>query len=126
MTAAILPEFILKLLEKEVSSVVLEAVKFVCDEYNISFCEVSKKLGKHLCIEFDVNTQTNYKVVKKQVRRIKATPENQCIANILCKDQKDVRQCTVRRVPGCEFCTKHRVAHEQNKLKYGTVANKKN
>lgn len=122
MTSAILPEFVLRLLEKEVSDVVLQAVRYVCNEYNIPFSEVCTKLGKHLCIELDVNTQTNFKVVKKNVRRIKATPENQCIANILCKDQKDIRQCTIRRTsPDCEYCTKHKMAFDQNKLKYGTV-----
>ena len=122
MTSAILPEFMLKLLEKEISGVVLEATKYVCDEYNIPFSEVCTKLGKHLCIELDVNTQTNYKVIKKNVRRIKATPETQCIANIMCKDQKDIRQCTIRRSsPDCMYCTKHKMANEQSKLRYGTV-----
>lgn len=121
MTSAVLPEFLLHLLEKEVSNVVLKVVKFVCDEYSIPFSDVSAKIGKHMSIEFEVDTKSTYKVVKKRVKPIKSTPENQCIANIMCKDQKDIRQCTIRQVNGCRFCTKHKAANEQNRLHYGTI-----
>lgn len=121
MTAAIMPEFVLGLLEKEVSTVVLDVVRALCSEYDLPFDEVKKKLSKYMQIEFSVNTQSNYKVVKKKVMKIKSTPETQCIANILCKDQKDIRQCTLKRVDNCMFCTKHKAANAANNLKYGTV-----
>jgi hypothetical protein len=121
MTAAILPDFVLSVLEKEISSVVLEVVQTLCKEYKLPYEDVKKKLSKHMQIELDVNTQSNYKIIKKKVVKIKSSPETQCVANILCKDQKDIRQCTLQRIDGCTFCTKHKAANAANNLKYGTV-----
>jgi hypothetical protein len=121
MTAAILPEFIMSVLEKELSKIVIDVVHVVCEEYGLNHKEVKQKLSKHMHIKLDIDTDSNYKVIKKKVVKIKATPENQCIANILCKDQKDIRQCTFRRADGCMFCVKHHRANVSNTLKYGTV-----
>lgn len=121
MTATIVPEFILNVLENELSAVSLKIVRFVCDQYKLPFEEVKEKLKKHINIELDIDTETSYKIHKTHVKKIKATVENQCTANIFCKDQRGVRQCTFQRLDGCKLCKKHLKLFHEGDLKYGMV-----
>lgn len=121
MTACILPEFILKVLEKEVASASMSIVKYICDEYKLSYDEVKAKIERHITLDMKIDTEKNYKISRVNVKRIKANTETQCIANMYCKDQKDVRQCTRRKIDGCKFCKTHLKHFQAANLKYGTV-----
>jgi flagellar biosynthesis/type III secretory pathway ATPase len=121
MTACILPEFILKVLEKEVTSSMMNIVKYICDEYKLSYDEVKSKLEKHIILDMKIDTETNYKISKVNVKRITSTVETQCIAKMYCKDQKDIRQCTKKKKDGCKFCKTHLKLFESSNLKYGTI-----
>ena len=123
MTAAIVPEFLLHLLEKEMSAVSLTIVKYICDEYKLPFEEIKRKLSKHLCIEIDVDNQNTYKLTRMNVRRKKTPVENQCQANMFHKDHKCVTQCTLEIISGSKFCKKHTRMEKEGRLRFGTITN---
>lgn len=123
MTSAVMPEFILNLLEAEMSAATLSVVKYVCDEYGLPFEEVKEKVGRRVNIGLEVDTKTNFRVRKTMVKPIKASSEEeQCIAKMYCKDQRDVRRCTKRHGEGCgKFCKIHFKMWKGDGLAYGTV-----
>lgn len=121
MTAAILPEFILQLLEKEISNVSLEIVKYICKEYNLAYDEVVKKIGNYMCMELGVDKQNTYKITKVNVRRKQICTEERCAANMFHKDHKCVTQCTLQCVGGSQFCKKHTQMEKEGRLRFGTV-----
>lgn len=120
MTAAVLPEFILKLLEHELSKATLEVVEWVCQEYELPFEEVKKKLGKRMQLKLNLDAEKNYKVTRVTLKPT-VEPEDQCVANILCKDQKCVRQCTKEKKKG-NFCRLHYNMNKKNLLRYGVAS----
>ena len=124
MTAAIVPEFTLQLLEKEMSAVSLGIVKYICEEYKLPFDEVKEKLGKKICVEFEPDNNNIYKVTKTNVRKKKTTCETQCIANMFHKDHKCVTQCSLFKLEGSEYCKKHKRMEKEGRLRFGTIHDK--
>lgn len=122
MTAAIVPEFLLCLLEKEIASVSLDIVKYICDEYDLKYDDVCNKIKKHMCIELDVDQQNTYKLTKMNVRKKKISADKQCQANMYHKDHKCVTQCTLQCVDS-KFCKKHKRMETEGRLRFGTVTN---
>jgi hypothetical protein len=123
MTTAVLPEFILNVLESEISSITLNVVKCVCDEYNLPFEEVKTKIAKYICIELKTTETANYKVIKSHTRRVQLEEDERCIANMMCPKTKETRQCTRRRLENedCKFCRTHMKMFDADELKYGTI-----
>lgn len=124
MTSAVLPEFMLGLLEAEMAAATLGVVRYVCQEYGLPYEEVKNKIASRVNIEIDVDTKSNYRVRKTMVKPIKArTEEEQCIAMMFCKDQRDVRRCTKRHGEGCgKFCKIHYKMWKGDGLAYGTAS----
>lgn len=121
MTAAIVPEFLLCLLEKEIANVSLDIAKFICDDYDLPYDDVCKKISKHICIELDVDQQNTYKLTKMTVRRNKISADKQCKANMFHKDHKCVTQCTLPYIDASKFCKKHKRMEREGRLRFGTV-----
>jgi hypothetical protein len=123
MTTTVLPEFILKLLETEISNITLNIVQRVCEEYNLPFDEVKTKISKYICVELKLKSDVNYKVVKSHTRRVHLDVNERCIANMMCPKVKEIRQCTRRRLDDedCKFCRTHMKMSDNDELKYGTI-----
>jgi hypothetical protein len=123
MTAAIVPEYMLKLLEAELAAVSLNVVKYICDEYKLPYEEVKEKLQKQggLCVEIEPDNKNIYKVTKTHVRRKKTTRDTQCIANMFHKDHRCVTQCSLFRLDGSDYCNKHKRMEKEGRLRFGTV-----
>lgn len=121
MTASILPEFILKLLENEMMNATLEIVEYLCIEYSLPFEEVKSKLSKHMAITFNADTTKSFKVTKKNKRLIKIHPDERCVANMFNVDHKCITQCTLKRVCASEYCTVHKRMVAMGRLRFGTI-----
>ena len=121
MTASILPEFILKLLENEMANATLEIVEYLCQEYNLPFEEVKSKLSKHMAITFNADKTKAFKVVKKNKRHMKLETDERCIANMFNVDHKCITQCTLKRVCSTEYCTVHKRMAAMGRLRFGTI-----
>lgn len=130
MTSPIVPDFILKLFEKEVSKINLIIVEKICELYKLDIDDVKTKIKKELNINFDVISDEieEIKIVKKHKPKQEVSENNNtdlCIARIFLSSQLKVKQCSRHKLDGQEFCTLHHKLNQENKLKYGTIKEKK-
>lgn len=121
MTASILPEFILKLLENEMANATLEVVEFICKEYDLPFEDVKQKISKYMVVTFNPDANKCFKVTKVNKRLVKIHHEERCIANMYNKDHKCVTQCTLKRVCNSECCKIHKRMEASGRLRFGTI-----
>lgn len=113
MTCVILPDGVMKLFNAEISKIVADHVKKLCEIYDLDFEEA---IG-HLDLKLTLDIKDDYKIVKKRISKWK--PEERCTA--LLKGADEIKQCDYKRIDGIEFCSKHDRMKKEGKLVYGTV-----
>ena len=121
MTTALLPEHMLNFIEAEVSSICMDVVKKVCDEYDLPFETVKQKLQKYINMEIETDNTEVFRIVTRRPRKKKAVGEAVCKAKMFDKEEKCVRQCTLERLDNCEFCKVHERMNKVGRLRFGTV-----
>ena len=114
MTTPILPEFVLRLFQNEVSKIVHVEIKKVCELYKLDYEEVLGKLGQ---VELETTDHPGFRIMKKNEKV--APKEVRCIARML--HDLEVKQCTRKHCEGSSLCKRHHSMHKDNRLKYGTV-----
>ena len=67
MTSPIIPDFILKMFEKEVTKINLLIIEKICNHYELDIHDVKQQLSNDLNINFDIINDNieQIKVVKK-------------------------------------------------------------
>lgn len=119
MTAAVLPDYLLKVLEAEVNSVCWRVVERLCDLYSLDKNEVKSRLDKWMFTELDVKSDEKIKVVK--CKPMSTVPvQDRCVARCYNKEVKDVTQCS-KKAKMCGFCMTHYDLQRQDYLRYGTI-----
>jgi hypothetical protein len=121
MTAVILPEFILKALEAEISEICLSTVKYVCEEYSLPYEEVKEKVGTRMNIELATESNDHYRIITRKPRKKEISLENTCIANMFDKETRCVRRCTKEVKDGTQFCRSHLRMSNVGRLRFGTA-----
>lgn len=126
MTTVVLPEFILKSIEHEITKSCMDVVSFLCREYNLPCDDVWKKLMKHMCIDMKLDSNETYRIVKRKPRKVMENTDTLCIANIFDFDEKCPRRCTNEKIKDkesgkytCVFCTKHLRMSKVDRLSWG-------
>jgi len=114
MTTPILPEFVLKLFQDEVNSIVQKEICKVCEHFNLNKKEVFDKMGY---VEINTTVAPGFRIMKKNEKF--APKESRCIARML--HDLEIKQCSYHRQNSSEFCGKHLSMKQSGKLKYGTV-----
>lgn len=114
MTTPILPEFVLRLFQNEVTKIVHAEVKRVCELYELNYEEVIQKLGH---VELETTEHPGFRIMKKKEKV--APKEVRCIARML--HDLEVKQCTRRHCEDSNLCTRHHNMRANNRLKYGTM-----
>lgn len=134
MTSVIIPDFILKLFEKEISKVIEQVVEKMCDEYDIDVNDAKNRLKHALNVNLDIVDEEveHVKIVKKHSQAtannqdgVKQDPATICEARLFIQSQLAVRQCSRSKLANCRFCGIHQKLFEQNKLKWGTMNDEK-
>jgi hypothetical protein len=123
MTCPIVPEFILKLFEKEISNIVDRCVVKICDEYELDNTEVKKLLAREMNMSFDIVNEDieQIKIVKKNTKHEKESGAC-CEARIYIASELIVKQCSRSKLhDNCKFCKTHHKQFETNSLKWGTI-----
>ena len=130
MTSPIIPDFILKMFEKEVTKINLLIIEKICNHYELDIHDVKQQLSNDLNINFDIINDNieQIKVVKKH--NSKPDTDNidktsLCIARVFIQSDLKVIECSRHKVDGNEFCKLHLKLHQSNTLKYGTINDKK-
>jgi len=113
MTCVIIPDGVMKLMTAEVSKIVADHVKKLCEIYDLDYDEA---MG-HLDLKINLDIKEDYKIVKKRVSKLK--PEERCIA--LLKGADEIKQCDFKKADGKEFCKNHDRMHTSNRLAFGTI-----
>lgn len=150
MTSVIIPDFILKIFEKEITKINVQVVEVMCKKFNINVEDAKQMLAKELKINFNIITEEieQMKIVKKNtavskkssntqnapVRDDKAltskviTPSTHidgqtsfCDARVYIPSELIVKQCSRSKFANCKFCKMHQKHYDEGKLKYGTV-----
>jgi len=119
MNSAVLPEFILKIIEAELHRELDEILDKVCNKFKIDNDAVKEYVGKQMYTPIDVETDTSYKIVKTKARRI-IPLKDRCIARYYCKKEKDICQCP-RAAKNNEFCMTHYNLWLEDYLRFGTI-----
>ncbi len=123
MTCPIVPEFILKLFEKEISNIVERCVSKICDSYELNSDDVKQLLSKEMNMSFDIVSEEieQIKIVKKNNKHEKDA-NTLCEARIFIASDLIVKQCSRSRLNDqCRFCKTHQKQFETNTLKWGTI-----
>jgi hypothetical protein len=142
MTSPLIPDFIFRLFEKEVTKINLTIVETMCDLYGIDLHDAQSKLSKELNINFNIISEDieQIKIVKKQQagRREQktennastsndrslayhASPKLECCARVFVQSDLVVKQCSRFQIPESTFCKMHQQQFDGGKLKYGTI-----
>lgn len=123
MTCPIVPEFILKLFEKEISNIVERCVTKICDEYALEQNDVKQMLSREMNIAFDIVNENieQIKIVKKNNKHEKGS-EMLCEARVYIASDLVVKQCSRSKLNDeCRFCKTHQKQADTNTLKWGTI-----
>jgi cellulose synthase/poly-beta-1,6-N-acetylglucosamine synthase-like glycosyltransferase len=130
MTCTIIPDFILKLFEKEIAKVVERVVVKMCDEYHIDVNDAKLKLKNSMDIDFDIVDEDieQVKIVKKHnasTNKIEnnstSSNTNMCEARLYISSELSVRQCSRSKHENGRFCKTHQKQFDANSLKWGTI-----
>jgi hypothetical protein len=120
MTAPLLPECVLALLEAEVAKVNRLFLEKVCERYKLDMREVESILHTTMSPSL-LPVDEHIKVTKVYKPRQRLDEDDRCRARTFKKKELHVQQCTRRFVSGCRFCKTHQKMHDENILKYGTI-----
>jgi hypothetical protein len=125
MTCAIVPDFILKMFEREIAKIVERVVVKMCDEYDIDIEDAKTKLKDSLDIDLQVVNADieQVKIVKKNSASTTKTEvgANTCEARLFIQSELVVRQCSRSKLDNCRFCKTHQKQFDSNSLKWGTI-----
>jgi hypothetical protein len=138
MTSPIIPDFILKLFEQEVTKVNLSVVEVLCNHFSIDINEAKAVVEKNCGLRFNVIGESieHIKIVKStKPKKVSETKQdkacdsdvkqnianNCCDARIFLANDLVVRQCSRSKLVGSNFCKMHQQKVESGKLKYGTI-----
>lgn len=152
MTSVIIPDFIFQLFEKEITKINLMVVEAVCSRYNLNIEEVKTLLETDLKMNFKLLSQDieQVKIIKKhisgastskaktetteKIKPVEIETKNKnpkdgqttfCNARVFISNELIVKQCSKSNISGCQFCKLHQRQHDEGKLKYGTINDKK-
>jgi hypothetical protein len=114
MTAPILPEFILKLFQNEINTVVQTEIAKVCKLYDLDLDEVTEKLGN---VKLDMTKTPGFRLLHKH--ETFAPKELRCCARML--HDLEVKQCSRHKFENLTMCRTHYEMKMKNKLKYGSI-----
>lgn len=123
MTAAMLPDFVLRLLEVEISKVNMKFLETIAETYNIDKTEILNLMKESMCVALLPSDEQKIKIISKRVMKLR-DPSERCIAVTFNKNELEVKQCSRRYLDGCEFCKTHLRLSRENRLRYGTVRDK--
>jgi hypothetical protein len=125
MTCAIVPDFILKMFEREIAKVVERVVVKMCDEYEIDIEDAKNKLKDSLDIDLQVVNSDieQVKIVKKYSASASKTEvgATTCEARLFIQSELVVRQCSRSKLDNYRFCKTHQKQFDSNSLKWGTI-----
>jgi hypothetical protein len=126
MTCAIVPDFVLRMFEKEIAKVIESVVMKMCDEYEIDLEDAKAKLKRDLNINLDVIDEDieQVKIIKKHQTPSTSKGEpgvNTCEARLFIQSELMVRQCSRSKMENCKFCKTHQKQYDSNALKWGTI-----
>lgn len=119
MTAPLLPQHMLKILEAEFQKTTWTVVEKLCDCYALNKEEVRQRMQAWMYTELDIQSDEKVKVIKTKTKT-EVPLEERCIARFYNKDVKDVTQCS-KRAKKCGFCMMHYDLSRQDYLRYGTI-----
>lgn len=155
MTCPIIPDFIFKLFEQEITKINMIVVDTICKQFNLDKSEVVKVLHKELNMNVNIIGEEleHIKIVKKHstnkghqqqneterkevnnegtshanedVKPLKVTDEMICEARVYIPTELLVKQCSRSKIEGQQFCKLHNRLFEEGKLKYGTIRDEK-
>lgn len=130
MTSPIIPDFILKMFEQEVTKINIIIVDKICDLYDLDIDEVKQQLSDELDMNFNVINDNieQIKVIKKHNAKPDASTLDKstlCIARVFIQSELKVKQCSRHKLDGQNFCKLHLKLHQNNTLKYGTIHDQK-
>lgn len=118
MTTPCLPDYILVLFQNELKPIILKVVENMCLEYKIDLDDAKIKLKDSLNINFEITNIDKIKITKKQKEH---SADIRCIARIYKAHDIEIVQCTRKKGNDCEYCKKHNIMNEENRLKYGNI-----
>jgi hypothetical protein len=127
MTCTIVPDFILKLFEREIAKVVERVVVKMCEEYDIDVNDAKTRLKDSMDINLDVVDEDieQVKIVKKHNTSTNKTDissnSNMCEARLYIASELCVRQCSRSKFESGRFCKTHQKQFDANALKWGTI-----
>ncbi len=123
MTCPLIPDFVLKMFEKEITNINLKIVQKICELYNLDEQDVKEKLAKDININFSIVSEDieQVKIVKKHTKK-NDNKDDLCVARVYIPNELFVKQCSR---PKCGddnmFCKLHQRLNQEGKLKYGTI-----
>lgn len=123
MTTPVIPDFVMKLFQNEITKINLNLLNNFCKLFKVDVEEAKTKLKTELHVSLDFDKNEKIKFVKKHKE---ADPEVRCCARVFRKKELEVGQCPRRRADGCgEFCKRHKTMFDEGRLKYGMVTEEK-
>jgi len=123
MTCPLVPEFILKLFEQQISNIVEQCVVKICDEYALDNNDVKRLLTREMNMSFSIVNEDieQIKIVKKNNKHEKDSIAV-CEARIFIASDLIVKQCSRSKLNDqCRFCKTHQKQFDSNTLKWGTI-----
>jgi hypothetical protein len=115
MTTPILPDFILKLFQNEINTVVHSEIAKICKLYDLDLDEVTEKLGH---VKLDVTATPGFRIRKNNNQNI-PPKELRCCARMV--HDLEVKQCSRNKYGKLTMCRGHDKMKRENKLKYGSI-----
>ena len=120
MTSISVSEPILNIIEAEISKGILKAVEYICNEYDLDYNEVQRKIKDKVYCEVDIQTK-GYKLTKSSKPVKELEHENRCEALSAGKFE-GFRRCKWRRLCSDKrFCKLHQRLSDVGQLRYGTI-----
>jgi hypothetical protein len=118
MTTPLIPDFIVKLFEKEITSINHKILEVICKEYSLDFDKAKQTLQKELNINLDIITKDiyNLKISKKRTYGKNTPLENRCIGRVYHKHNNEFVQCIRKKQSNCNTCLTH-----SQRCPYGTI-----
>lgn len=118
MTTPFIPDFIVKLFEKEIYSININILHAICKRYSIDFDDAKETLKKDLNINLDVvkNDIYNLKISKKRTYGKNTPQEKRCIGRVYHKQDNEYVQCIRKKQGDCNTCKTH-----SKSCPYGTI-----
>lgn len=118
MTTPLVPDFIVKLFEKEITAINYKILETICSTYSIDFGQAKETLKNKLNINLDIITNDicKMKITKKRSYGKKTLTENRCIGRVYHILNNDFAQCIRKKQDGCNTCKTH-----SQRCPYGTI-----